>query len=172
MVKTDDCITTMSPRWSTVLSRTHAVPTHQDAISSAFDPTSPLSRPAYARIAQLGAENVRYLHWTAVGGPIPEAVEGNWDSAACDTYVSSFMAAPNAETAVVNFNWPSWLHVRNSSENGLRAGSFHKLRVRTALRLFVTPPLLSPFFLLLFLCQTMFKTRYYSNVFCLVHTLH
>jgi hypothetical protein len=106
--------------WSTVLSHTRAVPTHQDAISNAFDPTSPLSKPAYARMAQLGAVNVRYLHWTAIGAPIPEVVEGVWDSAACDVYVNSFMAAPNAETAVVNFNWPAWLHVGNSSMNGLR----------------------------------------------------
>eukprot|EP01047_Picozoa_sp_COSAG01_P068811 COSAG01_NODE_10030_length_2270_cov_5.976509_1_plen_87_part_00 len=44
-------------------------------------------------------------------------------SAACDVYVSSFMSAPNAETAVVNFNWPAWLHVQNLSTNGLRDGS-------------------------------------------------
>ena len=124
VLKTDDevqkMLTTVSPMWSVVLSQTWAVPTHQDAISNAFDPTSPLSKPAYARMAQLGAKNVRYLHWTAVGAPIPEVVEGIWDSAACDVYVSSFMAAPNAESAVVNFNWPAWLHIGNSSSNELR----------------------------------------------------
>ena len=119
-LKADDDATVISPQWPTVLSRTRAVPTHQDAISNAFDPASPLSEPAYARMTQLGAQNVRYLHWTAAGAPIPETVEGTWASAACDGYVSSFMVAPNAETAVVNFNWPSWLHVGNSSENGLR----------------------------------------------------
>jgi hypothetical protein len=112
--------TSFSPRWSAGLATARAVPTHQDAISNAFDPRSPLSKPAYARMAQLGAHNVRYLHWTAAGAPLPEAVEGQWDSAACDEYVSSFMAAPNAQTAVVNFNWPSWLHSGNSSRNELR----------------------------------------------------
>ena len=112
--------TSFSPRWSAGLATARAVPTHQDAISNAFDPRSPLSKPAYARMAQLGAHDVRYLHWTAAGAPLPEAVEGQWDSAACDVYVSSFMAAPNAQTAVVNFNWPSWLHSGNSSRNELR----------------------------------------------------
>ena len=112
--------TVFSPQWSTVLATARAVPTHQDAISIAFDSLSPLSKPAYARMAQLGAHNVRYLHWTAGGAPLPETVEGQWDSSACDEYVSSFMAVPNAQTAVVNFNWPSWLHLGNTSRNELR----------------------------------------------------
>ena len=79
--------TRFSPGWSTALATARAVPTHQDAISNAFDPRSPLSKPGYARMAQLRAHNVRYLHWTAGGAPIPEsAVEGQWDSAACDEY--------------------------------------------------------------------------------------
>lgn len=123
-LKTDDAATpaptVVSPSWATVLSTTRAVPTHQDAISNAFDPRSPLSKPGYARMAELAATNVRYLHWTSGGAPIPETVEGTWDSAACDEYVSSFMAAPNAQTAVVNFNWPTWLHVGNSSRNMYR----------------------------------------------------
>lgn len=113
-------VTTFSPQWSTVRATARAVPTHQDAISNAFDTRSPLSKPAYTRMAELGARNVRYLHWTAAGGPLPETVEGHWDSAACDEYVSSFMAVPNAQTAVVNFNWPSWLHSGNNSRNELR----------------------------------------------------
>jgi hypothetical protein len=58
--KTDDSIVTkISPSWSgPVLSTARAVPTHQDAISNAFDPSSPLSKPAYARMAELGAQNV------------------------------------------------------------------------------------------------------------------
>jgi hypothetical protein len=98
-----------------------AIPTYLDQVNPSMDRTSPMHDVAFRRMDKLGAQLVRYLHWSRSQAPFPEQQEGVFNFTLTDEYVLDFMKCKNAETSVMNFDsGPCWLHETGSCKHALR----------------------------------------------------
>ena len=70
--------------------------------------SSPIHDQVFARIRELGAEHIRYLHWDPMSTSYPEpappaAGKTSWNFSAIDPLVEDFMAASAGHASVINF---------------------------------------------------------------------
>ena len=94
--------TTVTVSWDTVLKRTNAVPTYLDQVNPLAARGAPTHDAVFDRIRELGAENVRYLHWDANG----QCCDFGENFSVADPFVEDFMAASKGHQSVINFAAP------------------------------------------------------------------
>lgn len=93
-----------------------------------MDRQSPIHDNVFAKMNRLGANLVRYLHWSHSQAPFPEQKEGVFNFELADEYVLDFMACKNAQDSVINFDAaPAWLHEGGDARKPLRDPSGREL---------------------------------------------
>jgi hypothetical protein len=108
--------------WAMVLATTPAVATYLDQVNPSMAPPSAIHDAIFARVAELNASLVRYLHWdpfTVISFPAPMAPDcagagASWNFTLIDPLVRDFMAASGCGDkpagCVFNFSpLPAWM---------------------------------------------------------------
>jgi hypothetical protein len=108
--------------WETVLATTPAIATYLDQVNPSMAPTSAVHDAVFARVAELNASMVRYLHWDpfpAISYPAPAApacggAGASWNFSLIDPLVRDFMDASGcgARPAGCVFSFsplPAWM---------------------------------------------------------------
>ena len=111
-------------RWDSVIATTPAIATYLDQVNPSMAPSSPVHDAVFARVAELNASMVRYLHWdpfVALSFPArlaPNCSAGgagaSWNFSLIDPLVEDFMAASGCGESptgcVFNFSpLPAWM---------------------------------------------------------------
>lgn len=95
--------------WGALNPAVLAIPTYLDQVNpGTMARSSPLHDPVFARIKDLGADHIRYLHWDPfeLSYPLPTPpIDGktSWNFNGIDPYVEDFMAASAGHDSVINF---------------------------------------------------------------------
>jgi len=113
-----------------------AIPTYLDQVNTkTMARDSPIHDAVFARIKELGADHIRYLHWDPFSISYPEPTPpGNatpgktsWDFSAIDPLVEDFMAASAGHDSVINFApIARWMHNAGGflDPTGVQAGEY------------------------------------------------
>ena len=99
------------PDWDTTLATdVTAIPSYLDQVNAVtMARSSKLHNAVFARIKDLGADHIRYLHWDGVGTACwpeptpPTNGKTSWDFSGIDPYVVDFMEASQGHDSVINF---------------------------------------------------------------------
>jgi hypothetical protein len=131
-----------------LVANTPAIATYLDQVNPSMAPGSPIRDAVFARVAELNASLVRYLHWDpfpALSYPAPNPPQAllpdgtggcatSWNFSLIDPLVTSFMAASGCgdedkeEGCVFNFSpLPSWLLDGSGprDHSGAEAGEYY-----------------------------------------------
>eukprot|EP00747_Dinoflagellata_sp_TGD_P028785 gnl/TRDRNA2_/TRDRNA2_133481_c0_seq1.p1 gnl/TRDRNA2_/TRDRNA2_133481_c0~~gnl/TRDRNA2_/TRDRNA2_133481_c0_seq1.p1 ORF type:complete len:565 (+),score=84.60 gnl/TRDRNA2_/TRDRNA2_133481_c0_seq1:150-1844(+) len=102
----------VDPMWTQkpfVASGVSAIPTYLDQVNPrTMARNSPIHKEVFARIKELAADHIRYLHWDPfpTSFPLPHPPVNNktsWDFSGIDPYVEDFMTASEGHDSVINF---------------------------------------------------------------------
>ena len=125
---------TVTPHWDAPLaSGVTAIPTYLDQVNSVtMSRDSKTHDAVFARIRELGADHIRYLHWDPMPMSYPERFppkdgKTSWDFSGIDPYVEDFMANTVGHDSVINFA-PVGAFLTNSTgyrdPTGVAAGEY------------------------------------------------
>jgi hypothetical protein len=102
--------------WAHTFMESKSTPTLQVVVNPMLRPGSPIVKPAYQAVKELGADYVRYVPWlpyprlgVAELEP-PTKEKTSWDFSLIDPMTKDFMAATEGHSTVMNFSTiPAWL---------------------------------------------------------------